>query len=97
MSIRPLHNRVVIERKEQTMTSSGGIVLPDSATEKPMEGTIIAVGAGKKLDSGDLMPMDVKVGDQVLFGKYAGSEVTVNDNTYVVMTEDDIIGVLVEA
>ena len=97
MSIRPLHNRVVIERKEQTMTSAGGIVLPDSATEKPMEGTVIAVGAGKKLDSGELMPMDVKVGDQVLFGKYAGTEVTVSDNTYVVMTEDDIIGVLVEA
>ncbi len=94
VKIRPLHNRVLVKRSEEETTSAGGIVLPDSATEKPMQGTVMAVGGGKKLDSGDLMPMDVKVGDTVLFGKYAGTEVKLSGEELMVMTEEDIMGVV---
>ena len=94
VKIRPLHNRVVVKRKEEETTSAGGIVLPDSATEKPTQGEVVAVGAGKKLDSGDIMPMDLKVGDTILFGKYAGSEIKVSGEDFVIMTEDDVIGVI---
>jgi chaperonin GroES len=94
MKIRPLHDRVVIRRMEEERTSPGGIVIPDSATEKPIQGEVIAVGNGKLLDNGDIRPLDVKVGDRVLFGKYAGTEVKVAGEELVVMREEDLMGVV---
>lgn len=94
MNIRPLHDRVVVMRVEEERTTSGGIVLPDSATEKPSQGEILAVGNGKLLDSGETRGLDVKVGDKILFGKYAGNEVKIDGEDYIVMREDDIMGVL---
>lgn len=94
MKIRPLHDRVVVRRLEEERTTAGGIVIPDSATEKPMRGEIIAVGAGKFLDNGDKRSLDVKVGDIVLFGKYSGTEVKIDGKELVVMREDDIMGVI---
>jgi len=94
MKIRPLHDRVVVRRMEEERTSAGGIVIPDSATEKPIQGEIIAVGNGKILDSGESRPLDVKVGDRVLFGKYSGTEVKVNGDDLLVMREEDIMGVI---
>jgi len=94
MNIRPLHDRVVIRRMEEEHTSPGGIVIPDSATEKPIQGEVLAVGKGKILDNGDVRPLDVKVGDRVLFGKYSGTEVKVSGEEVVVMREDDIMGVI---
>ncbi|MCG6859855.1 MAG: co-chaperone GroES [Chromatiaceae bacterium] len=94
MNIRPLHDRVVVRRVEEERTSPGGIVIPDSATEKPIQGEVLAVGNGKILDSGDVRPLDVKVGDRVLFGKYSGTEVKVSGEEVVVMREDDIMGVI---
>ncbi|WP_455199258.1 co-chaperone GroES [Kaarinaea lacus] len=94
MNIRPLHDRVVIRRMEEERTSAGGIVIPDSATEKPAQGEIVAVGKGKILESGDVRPLDVKVGDKVLFGKYGGTEVKVEGEDLLVMREDDITAVI---
>ncbi len=94
MKIRPLQDRVIIKRMEEEKTSAGGIVLPDSATEKPVEGEVIAVGNGKVLDNGETRPVDLKVGDKVLFGKYSGTEVKVDDEDLLVMREEDIMGVL---
>ena len=94
MNIRPLHDRVVVKRMEEETTSSGGIVLPGSAAEKPQRGEVMAVGNGKVLDSGERRSLDVKVGDQVLFGKYSGSEVKVGEDDVLVMREDDIMAVL---
>ena len=94
MKIRPLHDRVVVRRMEEERTSAGGIVIPDSATEKPIQGEIIAVGNGKILDSGEVRPLDVKVGDRVLFGKYSGTEVKLDGDDYLVMREEDIMGVV---
>ena len=94
MKIRPLHDRVVIKRLEEERTSPGGIVLPDAATEKPVRGEVVAVGNGKVSDSGDVRALDVKVGDQVLFGKYSGTEVKVSGEEVLVMREDDIMGVI---
>ncbi len=94
MNIRPLQDRVVIRRMEEERTSAGGIVLPDSATEKPVQGEVVAVGNGKVLDSGESRPLDVKVGDRVLFGKYSGTEVKIKDEDLLVMREDDIMGVI---
>ena len=94
MNIRPLHDRVVVSRLEEEKTSAGGIVLPDSATEKPSKGKIIAVGYGKITDSGDVRALDVKVGDLVLFGKYSGTEVKVDGDELLVMREDDIMAVI---
>lgn len=94
MSIRPLHDRIVVKRLEEERTSAGGIVLPDSATEKPSQGEVLAVGNGKILDNGDVRPLDVKVGDIVLFGKYAGNEVKVDGDEVSIMREDDIMGVV---
>ncbi len=94
MSIRPLHDRIVVKRLEEERTSAGGIVLPDSATEKPSQGEVLAVGNGKILDNGDVRPLDVKVGDTVLFGKYAGNEVKVDGEEVSIMREDDIMGVV---
>lgn len=94
MKIRPLHDRVVIRRMEEETTSPGGIVLPDSAAEKPIQGEVVAIGNGKLLDSGELRKLDVKVGERVLFGKYSGTEVKVGDDELLVMREDDIMAVL---
>ncbi len=94
MSIRPLHDRVVIKRMEEERTSAGGIVIPDSVTEKPVRGEVLAVGNGKITDSGDVRPLDVKVGDQVLFGKYSGTEVKVDGEDLLVMKEDDVMAIV---
>jgi chaperonin GroES len=94
MNIRPLHDRVIVRRVEEERTSAGGIVIPDAATEKPIEGEILAVGKGKLLESGDVRPLDVKVGDKVLFGKYSGTEVKVSGDEVLVMREEDIMGVV---
>ena len=94
MNIRPLHDRVVVKRKEEERTSAGGIVIPDSAAEKPIRGEILAVGNGKITDSGDIRALDVKVGDEILFGKYSGTEVKVEGQDVLVMREDDIMAVI---
>ena len=94
MKIRPLHDRVVIKRMDEEKTSPGGIVIPDSATEKPVKGEVIAVGNGKINDDGKATPLDVKVGDVVLFGKYSGTEVKLDSDELVVMREDDIMAVI---
>ena len=94
MKIRPLHDRVIVKRVEEERTSAGGIVLPDSATEKPSQGEVIAVGNGKLLENGEVRAVDVKVGDKVLFGKYAGNEVKVEGEEVIVMREEDIMGVI---
>ncbi len=93
MKIRPLQDRVVIKRMEEETTSAGGIVIPDSAAEKPSRGTVLAVGNGKVTNSGDVRPLDVKEGDQVLFGKYAGTEIKIDGEDVVIMREEDILGV----
>ena len=94
MNIRPLHDRVVVRRMAEERTSPGGIVIPDTAAEKPIQGEIIAVGNGKILDNGDRRPLDVKVGDRILFGKYSGTEVKVSGEEVLVMREEDIMGVI---
>ena len=94
MKIRPLHDRVVIKRMEEEKASPGGIIIPDSATEKPIKGEVIAVGNGKIQGNGKVQPLDVKVGDTVLFGKYSGTEVKVDSDELVVMKEDDIMAVI---
>ena len=94
MNIRPLHDRVVVRRLEEERTSPGGIVIPDSAAEKPIQGEILAVGNGKVLENGDRRSLDVKVGDRVLFGKYSGTEVKISGETYLVMREEDIMGIV---
>ena len=94
MNIRPLQDRVVIRRMEEERTSAGGIVLPDSATEKPVQGEVVAVGNGKVMSNGEQRPLDVKVGDKVLFGKYSGTEVKIGDEDLLVMREEDIMGVI---
>lgn len=95
LKIRPLHDRVVVRRIEEETTTAGGIVIPDTASkEKPMQGEVIAVGLGKVLDNGDTRAVDVKVGDKILFGKYAGTEVKLNGEDLVVMREDDVMGVI---
>ncbi len=93
MNIRPLHDRVIIKRMEEEKTTPGGIVIPDSATEKPSEGKILAVGNGKITDGGELRALDVKVGDHVMFGQYSGTEVKVDGDKFLVMREEDIIAV----
>jgi len=94
MNIRPLHDRVILKRMEEETTSAGGIVIPDTAAEKPMRGKILAIGNGKRLESGEVVALDVKVGDTVLFGKYSGTEVKVNGEDLLVMREEDIMGVI---
>ncbi len=94
MNIRPLHDRVIVKRKEEERTSPGGIVIPDTATEKPIRGEITAVGPGKILDDGSVRALDVKVGDEVLFGKYSGTEVKVDGDDLLVMREEDIMAVV---
>ncbi|MGZ8911295.1 MAG: co-chaperone GroES [Methylovulum sp.] len=94
MNIRPLHDRVIVKRVEEETTTPGGIVLPGSAAEKPSRGVILAVGSGKHLDNGTVRALEVKVGDKVLFGKYAGNEVKIDGEEIIVMREEDIMGIL---
>jgi chaperonin GroES len=94
MKIRPLHDRVIVKRLEQKETIKGGIIIPDTVKEKPQEGEVVAVGSGKVLEDGKVLSMNVKVGDKILFGKYAGTDVKIEDEEYLIMREDDILGVL---
>jgi chaperonin GroES len=97
MSIRPLYDRIVVKRIEEQETTRSGIFIPDSAKEKPQEGEVVAVGHGKMLESGELMALDVKVGDRVLFGKYSGTETKLIGTEYIIMREDDVLGILESA
>jgi len=94
MSFRPLHDRVLVRRVEAEEKTAGGIIIPDSAKEKPAEGEVVAVGDGARDDDGDRIPLDVKVGDRILFGKWSGSEVSVNGEELLIMKESDILGVI---
>lgn len=94
MQVRPLHDRVLVKRLEEETKTAGGIIIPDSHTEKPSQGEVVAVGPGKKLEDGSNASMDVKEGDKILFGKYSGTEVKVDTNEYLIMKEDDILGVI---
>jgi chaperonin GroES len=94
MNIRPLYDRLVVKRSDEVETSRNGIIIPDSAKEKPQEGTVIAAGHGKRLENGTLVPLDVKAGDRILFGKYSGSETKLDGTEYIIIREDDVLGVL---
>jgi len=94
MNLRPLQDRIIVKRLEEETMTAGGLYIPDTAKEKPQKGEIIAVGKGKIADDGKLVPMDVKVGDNVLFGKYAGTEIKIDGVDYLIMREDDILGVI---
>ena len=94
MNLRPLHDRVIVKRMEEERVSAGGIVIPDSATEKPVRGKVLAVGNGKILDNGEKRALDIKVGDNILFGKYSGTEVKVDGDELLVMREEDIMAVI---
>jgi chaperonin GroES len=97
MKIRPLHDRVLIKRIAEQETVRGGIIIPDSAKEKPQEGEVVAVGNGKILENGQRVPLDVKEGDRILFGKYAGSEIKVEGEEYLILREDEVLGILANA
>ncbi len=94
MDIRPLHDRVVVKRIEDSETMQGGLYIPDSAKEKPQEGEVAAIGKGKRLEDGKLVPLDVQVGDRILFGKYSGSDIKLDGEEYMIMREDEILGIL---
>ena len=94
IKIRPLYDRIVVKRIEETETVKGGIIIPDSAKEKPQEGEVVAVGNGKRLEDGKLVPLDVKVGDRILFGKYSGNEIKIEGDEFLIIREDEILGVL---
>jgi chaperonin GroES len=94
MDIRPLHDRVVVRRIEEGETMQGGLYIPDSAKEKPQQGEVVAVGKGKRTEEGKQLPMDVQVGDRILFGKYSGSDIKLDGTEYLIMREDEILGVL---
>jgi len=94
MNIRPLHDRIVVKRVESSENKIGGLFIPDSAKEKPQEGEVIAVGNGKRNDKGELVALDVKAGDRILFGKYSGSEIKIDGTEYMIMREDEVLGVL---
>jgi chaperonin GroES len=97
MALQPLHDRIVVEAAAKEEKSAGGIILPDTAQEKPQRGTVIAVGPGKRLDSGQLAPVDIKVGETVLYGKYGGTEVTVDGKDYVILRAEDVLAVVAGA
>jgi chaperonin GroES len=94
MNIRPLHDRIVVKRIEATDSTAGGLFIPDSAKEKPQEGKVVAVSRGKRLEDGTLMPLDVAVGDHILYGKYTGSEIRLAGEEYLIVREDEVLGVL---
>ena len=94
MKIRPLHDRILVKRLEEQETKRGGIIIPDTAKEKPQEGKVIAVGTGKVGDDGKKIPLDVKAGDKILFGKYTGSDVKIDDKEYLILREEDVLAIL---
>jgi chaperonin GroES len=94
MNIRPLHDRIIVERLEEETTTAAGIIIPDSAKEKPQQGNVIAVGKGKVTEDGKVLPLDVKVGDKVLFGKYSGTDIKIEGKEFLMMREDDVLGVV---
>jgi chaperonin GroES len=94
MNIRPLYDRLVVKRIEEKETIQGGIIIPDSAKEKPQEGEVVAVGKGKRLEDGKVIPLDVKPGDRILFGKYSGSDIKLEGEEYLIMREDEVLGIL---
>jgi chaperonin GroES len=94
MKVRPLHDRILVERLEEKEVKRGGIIIPDTAKEKPQEGKVVAVGTGKVNDDGKKVPLDVKAGDKILFGKYSGSEVKIDDKEFLIMREEDILAIL---
>jgi chaperonin GroES len=94
MNIRPLYDRIVVKRIEEKEQVQGGIIIPDTAKEKPQEGEVVAVGQGKRLDSGKVVALDVKAGDRILFGKYSGNEIKIDGEEYVIMREDEVLGIL---
>jgi chaperonin GroES len=94
MNIRPLYDRIVVKRIEEQEVRQGGIIIPDSAKEKPQEGEVVAVGQGKRLEDGKVVPLDVKAGDRILFGKYSGSEIKLGADEYIIMREDEVLGIL---
>jgi chaperonin GroES len=94
MKIRPLHDRVLVKRIEEEAKTKGGIIIPDTAKEKPQEGRVVAVGSGKLLDDGTVRPLDVKAGDKILFGKYSGSEITLDGDEHIILREEDVLAIL---
>ena len=94
MNFRPLHDRILIKRIEEKETAKGGIIIPDTAKEKPQEGEVIAVGGGKKTEEGKVIPLDVKAGDRILFGKYSGTEIKVDDEELLIIREDEVLGII---
>ena len=96
MHLRPLHDRIIVERLEES-PHSGAILIPDSAKEKPQEGEVVAVGKGKRLEDGKVVPLDVQVGDKILFGKYSGSDIKLDGQEYMIMREDEVLGILNDA
>jgi chaperonin GroES len=94
MKIRPLYDRIVVKRLEEKEQMQGGLYIPDSAKEKPQEGEVAAVGKGKRLEDGKLVPLDVQVGDRILFGKYSGSDIKIDGEEYLIMREDEVLGIL---
>ncbi len=94
MTVRPLHDRLLIKRIEEKETIKGGIIIPDTAKEKPQEGEVIAVGNGKKTEEGKVVPLDVKAGDRILFGKYSGTEIKLDNEEYLILREDEVLGVI---
>ncbi len=93
-TVRPLHDRVIVRRLDEDTVSAGGIIIPDSAKEKPLEGEVIAAGKGKIMENGDVRPLDVKAGDKIIFSKYAGTEIKLDGEDFLIMTENDILGVI---
>jgi len=94
MKVKPLHDRVIVKRVEEEETTKGGIIIPDTAKEKPIEGKVVAVGGGKLLDNGQKQPLEVKAGDRILFGKYAGTDIQIEGEEHLIMREDDIIAIV---
>ena len=94
MKVRPLHDRILIKRVEEKETIKGGIIIPDTAKEKPQEGEVIAVGGGKKTEEGKVIPLDVKAGDRILFGKYSGTEIKIDEEEYLIIREDEVLGII---
>jgi len=94
MKVKPLHDRILIKRVEEKETIKGGIIIPDTAKEKPQEAEVIAVGGGKKTEEGKVIPMDVKAGDRILFGKYSGTEIKIDDEEYLIIREDEVLGII---
>jgi len=94
MNFRPLHDRILIKRIEEKETAKGGIIIPDTAKEKPQEGEVVAVGSGKKNEDGKVVPLDVKAGDRILFGKYSGSEIKIDNEEYLILREEEVLGII---